>query len=457
MRDPDEDLERSHGERRGAEDTIAAIASAAGGGVGVLRLSGAAALPIARARFRGLPARPTPRHLYHGWWHDGGGTDLDEGLVVWMPGPASYTGEDVVEVHLHGGALGLQRALEATWSAGARPAEAGEFTRRAFLQGRIDLTRAEAVADLIAARTDRALGQARRHLAGDLQAVADRARERLLDLRARVEVSIDFVDDDEPPFDTSELAAEARAVGRELATLAATWRRGQLWRAGARVALLGPVNAGKSSLFNALCRRDRAIVTPIAGTTRDTLEETIDVLGVPIVLVDTAGLRAPVELVDPIEAEGIARAHQEGRAAELTLQLVDRSVAGPAPARRPGALLVATKADLPAARELEADVAVSAQTGEGLDRLERAIVSRLGGDPADLDAGLVITRARHHRALALAAEALELAAAGFADEAPPELIAVDVQEAIDALAELIGLTTIEDVLDRLFARFCIGK
>ncbi len=441
---------------QGPDHTIASIATAAGGGIGIIRMSGPEAVAIALTHFRGLPQAWRARRLYHGWWHDGAGVDLDEGLVVVMPGPRSYTGEDVVELQLHGGPLGLRRAVEVCWAAGARPARPGEFTRRAFLNGRMDLTQAEAVADLVGARTDNALRQARQQLAGDLYRAAINQRERLIDLRARLEVNIDFVDEDVPLVDPAGLAADARAGAGRATALAATFEQGRLLREGARVALTGPVNVGKSSLFNALCQQDRAIVTPIAGTTRDTLEETVDLLGVPVSLIDTAGLR---ETWEPVEAEGIARARRAADGAHLTLHVVDVTSDAP-PQRTPAvedALVVASKADLPARWPLDGAIPVSAKTGEGLHVLRRAIVTRLGGHPDAESGGVVVSRERHRSALVRCAEALNEAADGLEAGAPPELVAVDVQEAADALAELVGLTTVDDVLDRLFSTFCIGK
>ncbi|TNF34923.1 MAG: tRNA uridine-5-carboxymethylaminomethyl(34) synthesis GTPase MnmE, partial [Deltaproteobacteria bacterium] len=258
------------------DDTIAAIATAAGGGVGILRLSGPEARAIAVARFAGLPADAEPRRMYHGRWRDAAGATLDEGLAVVFPAPHSYTGEDVVELHLHGGALGLRRSLAVCLDAGARLADPGEFTRRAFLNGKLDLTRAEAVADLVDAKTDRALEQARAHLGGALHAVAMDARERILVLRARLEVNIDFVDEDVPLIDPAELAADARAVGAELAALAATHRRGRLVKDGARVVLVGRPNAGKSTLINQIIREDRLLTGPEAGITRDAISVQTD-------------------------------------------------------------------------------------------------------------------------------------------------------------------------------------
>jgi len=433
-----------------AQDTIAAIATAAGGGIGVIRLSGPDALPIATTHFRGLPASPEPRHAYHGWWQDAAGQDLDEGLAILMPGPASYTGEDVAEIQLHGGALSLGRAAEVCYQAGARPAEPGEFSRRAFLNGRIDLTRAEAICDLVEAQTDQALDAARTHLRGDLEATCLQARERLLNLRARLEITLDFVEEDVPVIDPAELESEARAIARDLTALAETFQTGRLWRQGARVVLSGPPNAGKSSLFNALCGHDRAIVNATPGTTRDTLEATVDLLGVPVVLVDTAGLREPV---DPIEAEGVNRARQAAKEADLIVHLLGDKP--PTTDEDQSGLLVASKADLGRAPAPNA-LPVSALTGEGLDTLAKAIVDRLGGR-AGHQSRLVITRARHHTALVHAAKSLETAAGGLRDGAPGELVAVDVAEATDALGAIVGLTTIEDVLDRLFSAFCIGK
>lgn len=444
------------------DDTIAAVASAPGGGVGVIRLSGPRAIAIVAAHFRGLPPRPAPRRLVHGWWHDGDGADLDEGLAVVMPGPRSFTGEDVAELHLHGGALSLRRCLDVCLRAGARHAEPGEFTRRAFLNGKLDLTRAEAIADLVGARTDRALAQARAHLQGRLHDAATDAMDRALRLRAHLEVNIDFVDEDVPLIDPAGLAADARALAAELRALAATYRAGHLLKRGARVVLVGRPNAGKSSLFNALLEADRAIVTDVPGTTRDVVDETVDMLGVPVVLVDTAGLR---ETADPIEAAGIARTQRELAGADLALLVIDPRAADPdlAEAVAPHAVgcpvvTAWTRADLAGPPPPPGAIHVSAVTGAGLDALRAAVIEALGAADVGADGGLVIARERQRDALERAAVALDDAARGLDDPAtPPELACVDVQEATDALGDLVGATTIEDVLDRLFSAFCIGK
>ena len=371
---------------------------------------------------------------------------LDEGFAVAFHAPKSLTGEDVVELHLHGGALHLRRCLEVILGLGPRLAEPGEFTRRAFLNGRLDLTRAEAVADLVLAKTDLALRQARAHLDGALYERVDALREALLDLRAHVEVALDFAEEDVPPIDASDLARQSQQLGADLAGLAATYRQGRLLRDGARVVLAGPSNAGKSSLFNALLAFDRAIVTPIPGTTRDTLEETIDLAGIPLVLVDTAGLRATE---DAIEALGIARSERAIAGAELVLRLVPPGE--PVPEVAAHELIVHSKSDLAPRR---AGLAVSATTGEGLDALRQAIALRLGKSEGE---GLMIMRERQREALQTASDAAQRAARSLAAGLPMELAAVDLQEAMDALHGLVGQTSLEEVLDRLFSTFCIGK
>ena len=434
--------------------TIAALATAAGGGVGILRLSGPRAIPIALAHMRGLAADvavSAPRTLLMGVFHDGRGHDLDHGMAVVFPSPRSMTGEDVAELHLHGGALHLRRCLDVLYAAGARPAEPGEFLRRAFLHGRIDLTRAEAIADLITAQTDRALGQARAHLAGGLYERAMAARAELITFRAELEARIDFPDEDLPALDPARLAARMHAEAAALAALARTYRTGHWVRDGARVVLAGPPNAGKSSLFNALCQADRAIVTPIPGTTRDTLEETLDVCGIPVVLIDTAGLHATE---DPIETLGIARTERAVAGADLVLRLVPPGgEEPPTGGGRAPELVVHSKRDL--WPTVPPGLAISVASGEGLAELLAAIADALGARVSD--EGLTIARDRQRIALADAAEALTRAADAVSHGAPPELAAVDLQDALDALAELVGLTSIEDVLDRLFATFCIGK
>ncbi len=440
-------------------DTIAAVATAPGGGVGIVRLSGPASWAIALDHLLPRPRRVEVRRVYHGWWTDARGDRVDEALVTFFRGPKSYTGEDVVEVSVHGGALTLRRTVEVCWAAGARAAQPGEFTRRAFESGRLDLTQAEAVADLVAARSDRALAQARLLLAGALGDAAQDARRRTLALLAQVEAAIDFVEEDLDVLDAPRLGEQATALAQELAALAATSRRGRLLREGARLSLAGPPNAGKSSLFNALCGHDRAIVTPHAGTTRDVLEETIDVRGVPAVLADTAGLR---DTADPVESVGVDRARRHVEASDLVIYLHDgatepgesSALAFETPPGVP-VVEVTSKVDLPHAHVRPGTLGVSVVTGEGLDELLDRVARDLG--VLDGDSGLVVTRERHRAALDEAARALHAAAEGLSHQAPLELVALDLRESLEALGTLVGETTPEDVLGEIFSTFCVGK
>lgn len=440
--------------RTAPEDTIAAIATAAGGGVGIIRVSGPDAISTAVRCFRARAADwyRHARVMAFGRFVDPLAPEavLDEGLAVAFHAPRSYTGEDVVELHLHGGALHLRRCLDVILGLGTRLAEPGEFTRRAFLNGQIDLTRAEAVADLVAARTDGALRQARAHLQGALFDRIAELRGRVLELRARLELNLDFPDEDVPLMAPAVMARDARALAADCGALAATYRTGRLFRDGARVVLAGPPNAGKSSLFNALAAADRAIVTPVPGTTRDTLEETIDVFGIPVVVIDTAGLRATDDLV---EALGVERSERAIAAADLVLRLVPPDGAAPTPAAHE--LVVLSKIDLAPTPPPSDALAVSATTGQGLDALRHAIAERLGRGTND--GGLMLVRERQHHAVRAAADACRSTAAALAAGLPAELAAVDLQDAMDAFQELIGDSSIEDVLDRLFATFCIGK
>jgi tRNA modification GTPase len=465
-----------------SRDTIAAIATATGGGLGILRLSGPDAISIGQRCFS-TRFTDTPRRLVFGTFFDPQTPDqpLDDGLAVAFIAPHSFTGEPIVELHLHGGALHLTRCLEVLLAEGARPAEPGEFSRRAFLNGKLDLTRAEAIADLVAAQTDHALRHARAHLQGALHTRVTTLRDALLDLRARLEVNVDFVDEDIPIFDATTLAATANTLGYDLAALADTFHSARRLRDGATVVLAGPPNAGKSSLFNALVDADRAIVTPIAGTTRDALREYLDIRGIPVTLIDTAGLR---DTDDAVERIGVSRTHLAMADADLVVYLLAPDLPDPNPAnpsnregqgatptndldRAPGkTLFVHSKADLPdthtspkyldhqTSRPSSHPLRVSATTGLGLDALKDAIAEHLGGLPSD---DLVIVRERQHLALKAASQAILRAAAGLSANLSPELPAVDLQDAMDELDQLVGHATIEDVLDRLFSTFCIGK
>jgi tRNA modification GTPase len=435
-------------------DTIFAPATPAGrGGVAVLRLSG----PTAGQALGILMRRPlpAPRMATLAELRDPvDGTPLDRGLVLWFPGPASYTGEDVAELHLHGGRAVTRGVIEALSRIdGLRPAEPGEFTRRAFLAGKFDLTEAEAVADLVDAETKAQRLQALRQLGGGLGQLYEGWRAGLMRALAMTEAALDFPDEGLPP----DLAAEtARLVADVLTAIAAHLDdagRGERLRDGVHIAILGPVNAGKSSLLNALARRDAAIVSDRPGTTRDVVEVALDLRGFPVVLADTAGLR---DTADEIEAEGIRRSHR--RAVEADLRLVIRDAAAPAlaaPALGPGpdTIRVANKIDQAPRASLAADeIAISVRTGAGLDRLldalAAAVESRLTGDGSP-----ALTRARHRAALEDASDALARVPA-----APlPELAAEDLRLALRAIGRITGRVDVEDMLDLLFGSFCIGK
>ena len=382
------------------------------------------------------------------------GEDLDDGLALWFPAPHSVTGEDVAELQLHGSRGVLAAIMAALSRMGLRLAEPGEFTRRAFLNGKLDLTQAEAVADLAAAETEAQRRQALRQLDGRLGEIYRGWGERLLRLLAHLEAAIDFPDEELPPAIETEVAEGSRHLAEEIAGHLADGHRGERLRDGIAVAIIGPPNAGKSSLLNQLARREAAITSPIAGTTRDVIEVAIDLAGYPVVLADTAGLR---DSADVIEQEGLRRALKRAEEAELRLFVFDATRpqdAGGA-AAWPGAdtLLVANKIDLAADRDaVRSDaIPVSALTGDGLPELIAALASRIA-QTYDT-AAPVLTRARHREALETALAALHRSLAAEL----PELRAEDLRLAWRSLGRITGRVDVEDLLDVIFADFCLGK
>lgn len=440
-----------------APDTIFALASGSGrAGVAVVRLSG----PAAGAALGKLSGRNVPpaRRAVRVRLRDAGGDLIDDGLALWFPGPASFTGEDVAELHTHGGRAVLSALAEALVALGLRPAEPGEFSRRAFHNGKLDLTAAEAIADLVEAETAAQRRQALRQMEGGLSALYDGWREALVRALAYFEAAIDFPDEDLPPDVTETVWQSVASLRRQVADHLAEAPRGERLRQGLHVAILGAPNVGKSSLLNRLARRQAAIVSAKAGTTRDIVEVHLDLGGYPVQLADTAGLR---DAAEDIEEEGIRRALARWETADLGLVVFDGARL---PTLDPQTLallddrsiVVVNKADLvddlPDEIGGHPVVAVSAATGDGIAGLERLIETQaaalLGrGDTA------VPTRARHRAALAECAAALERAPA-----APlVELAAEDLRLAARSLGRITGRVDVEDLLDVIFRDFCIGK
>ncbi|MBU0574870.1 MAG: tRNA uridine-5-carboxymethylaminomethyl(34) synthesis GTPase MnmE [Proteobacteria bacterium] len=457
-------------------DTIAAIATPPGvGGIGLIRITGPEAEGIARRLFRS--SRPLSvflsHHLYHGQIvAPETGDVLDEVLIAFLKAPGSYTGEDTIEISCHGGPLILRTVLDEVLRAGARPAERGEFTKRAFLNNRLDLSQAEAVLDVIIAQTREGLSAAVARLQGKLSGRIEAIRSAIIDLLAGIEASIDFAEDDGVVEAPGRDLSGFQTVIDGIAALAATYRRGRIYREGSGVVIAGRPNVGKSSLLNRLLGEKRAIVTPIPGTTRDFIEEAIDIGGIPVRLTDTAGIRPPE---NAIEKEGIGLVWDRLATTDAILILLDGSVALTADDREllgkmnaKPLIPVINKSDLPhildeeSLQELLPETApppirISAKYGDGIDRLKEAIHNLVLQTPREETPDVMIAHLRHKVALEKAAESLIGARDGLSKGLPPELAALEIREALDALGEITGRTTTEDVLERIFANFCIGK
>ena len=456
--------------RTKAEDTIAAISTPPGeGGIGIVRVSGPDAIPLVASIFRsttGRDIRERAGRVFHGGIVSGD-QPLDEVLVHVMRAPQSYTREDVVEINAHGGAAPLNAILELTLERGARLAQPGEFTKRAFLNGRIDLVQAEAVIDRIRAQTKAGLLAAANAAGGVLSRTIHEFTAILRDALARIEAAVDFPEEDLPELVDHALIADIAHVRDRMAALLATADLGCLYREGATVAIAGRPNVGKSSLFNALLREARAIVTETPGTTRDLVQEIVNVGGVPVRLIDTAGLR---EAHDAVEKIGIEIARNAVRNAAMILFVVDgaagvgeddSTLATELVQLEVPVLLVVNKIDLPqqSAIDLGCDITattrISATTGAGLHELEAAMHATLtNGVHVAADQGL-ITRAHQKDSLRRALRAVDR----FLEDtlASPEFLAMDMQDALRALGEITGETTPDEILSRIFASFCIGK
>ena len=451
-------------------DTIAAIATPVGeGAIALIRLSGPFALAIGDRVFK--PAgrqnrRPTeaPTHTIHYGHIVRDAQCLDEVLLSVLRAPRTFTREDVIEIACHGGILAARAVFAAVLAAGARAAEPGEFTKRAFLHGRLDLTQAEAVADIIHARTEVALAAAQEQLAGKLALRINRLRDDLMLALVHIEAHIDFPDEDIAPDTRGQLLQRIENAARFVEELLATAREGQILRRGVRAAIVGRPNTGKSSLLNQLLGHERAIVSPLAGTTRDTIEETANIRGLPIVFVDTAGLR---ESGDVIEQEGVRRSRETMARAELILHVVDGSeplVESDAQELQTRSersrIVVANKADLPRALELPAGmeaVWVSCLTGDGIESLKDSIRKRVWGGEIRAEMLEAMINARHQDALRRARQDLEHTLEALREGRGLDLVAADLRLAVNAVGEVVGKTATEDLLDSIFSTFCIGK
>ncbi len=442
--------------------TIAAVATAPGAAaVSLIRLSGPDAIRIANLATDGKVTGQPARFARHCRVRDAGGSPIDDGLLTLFPAPHSYTGEDCVEFTGHGGILATREVLARFLACGAAPAGPGEFTRRAFLNGKMDLTQAEGVMDLISAQTRLSLRAARSQLDGALGKKTTAARDRLLETLAHLEAWIDFPEEDIDPQTGASLRSGIRAVLDSVNAMLATADQGRVLREGVRTVIFGKPNVGKSSLLNRLLGFERAIVSDIAGTTRDTIEETGNLDGIPLRLVDTAGVR---EAGDQIEAEGIRRTVRQIEAADLLLEIADASQPRPAAADTPASpakhLLVLNKSDLgehPSWSGIDA-VRISCDNGSGFDTLSDRIRGLLHFSDIDWGEHAVAINARHQASLMTARDALGAAIGLLNDPSiDTELIAIDLREALDALGEIPGRVDTEDLLGVIFSRFCIGK
>lgn len=442
-----------------ASDTIVAIASPPGrGGVGVVRVSGPQVPDIAQAVLGRLPA---PRQASLCPFKDADGADIDRGLALYFPQPASYTGEHVLELHGHGSPAVLDHLLARAIGLGARTARPGEFSERAFLNDKLDLAQAEAIADLIDAGTREAATAAARSLEGEFSRRVDELSAAIVELRVYVEAAIDFPDEDVDFLAEGDVAARLDGLTQRLAELRGSAARGAVLQEGMRLTIVGAPNVGKSSLLNALARRDTAIVTDIPGTTRDVLREVIDLDGLPIHMADTAGLR---ESHDPVELEGVERARAEiARADQVLLVVDDRSgdteadwARLPEADDRPPVTLVHNKSDLSGqpAGPVPGGVRLSVSTGEGLDALAGMLREAAGLTNTEAE---FTARRRHLEALERAADALAAGRRQLAAHAAGDLLAEDLRSAHDALGAITGRFTSEDLLGEIFSSFCIGK
>lgn len=457
------------------EDTIAAISTPLGeGGIGIVRVSGPEAVEITgkifKARRAGWEGNASHRLIY-GHIYDHGGNVVDEVLVGYMKAPYTYTREDVVEINCHGGIVPLRRTLELVLAGGARLAEPGEFSKRAFLNGRLDLAQAESVIDIIRSKTEAGLKMAVSQLKGRLSGKITELQDRLLGLLAQVEANIDFPEDDLEDATGQKIIDLSQELLAEINDLIKGADAGKIYRDGLSTVIIGRPNVGKSSLLNSLLRENRAIVTEVPGTTRDIIEDYINIRGIPLKIIDTAGLRETDDLVEKI---GVEKTRDMIGRADLVLLVLDaaRGLAGDdlTVIRQIGAkktVILVNKVDVAEQRIKEQEVIelaegrpvlwVSAETGQGIEELEEKIVEMvLGGQVAATDS-LLVANVRHKTVLETAARHLAEAMEGIRENLPVDMVAIDIRTAWEALGEITGSTVTEDLLDRIFRDFCIGK
>jgi len=457
------------------EETIAAISTPFGeSGIGIVRLSGSSAESIARKLFK--PKKDQSHFISH-HFHYGeiidtqSGKAVDEVLIVLMKSPKTYTKEDIVEIHCHGGYFILQKVLELVLKEGARMAQPGEFTKRAFLNGRIDLTQAEAVIDLIRARTQTSLEIANQQLRGWLYREMAELKARLIEHLALIEAHIDFPEEEIEPIAFEEWKEDTKRMIYQIEEWISSYEEGKIFREGISCAIVGKTNVGKSSLLNVLVKEERAIVTPIPGTTRDVIEEVLNIHGIPVRLMDTAGLRKPS---DSIEQEGVRRAKERVADSDFILLLLDGNRALDADdieifgeIKGKKRVVIINKKDLPLRISLEdvksrfekdPIVQISALKNEGIDDLKKTIYTSLvHRDVRSTPEHLIIANIRHKTALTQVRDNLSNAMKGLEEGTSLEFIAFEIRSALEALGELVGETTTEEVLDRIFEQFCIGK
>lgn len=456
------------------DDTIVAIATAPGeGGIGIIRLSGSNALDIANKMFRPLYRDSigdyAVRTLIYGNIYDEG-VVLDEVLLAYMKGPHSYTAEDVVEINCHGGFISVRKILELALKSGARMAEAGEFTKRAFLNGRIDLSQAEAVIDIINAKTDKSYELAQSQLEGSLSKKIKNLREMLTDVLAQVEVAIDYPEEDIEFITYKELIEKTEAIQKEVVQMYKTADTGKILREGLQTAILGKPNVGKSSLMNSILGENRAIVTDIPGTTRDIIEEFVNIKGIALKIVDTAGIRDTDDVVEKI---GVEKSRKHLKNSDLTLVVLDNSreidqedIDILESVDRSKTLVILNKIDLESKLDLDIVkkyvdeiniINISALKNEGLDLLHDRIEDMVFSGEISNSGDVMITNSRHKDAIYKAMKAIEDAISSLNDEMSYDFIEVDLKDAWDALGYINGDTISEDLLDTIFSNFCIGK